>query len=84
MELRQIIRIVIVSVNRYSNMRVLQMKLMAGRPYKHDQSDVIGILLEHQAAGLPISFEKIEKAEIDLYGDWDQIPRESSDLIKDV
>lgn len=74
----------IVNVRILAAEYMIAMKLMAGRPYKHDQSDVIGILWEHQVSGLPITFDKIEKAVVDLYGDWDQIPSESSALIKDI
>jgi len=63
---------------------MIAMKLMAGRAYKHDRSDVIGIIHEHQLSGLPITLEKIDKAVNDLYGGWSQMPRESTELIRDV
>lgn len=63
---------------------MIAMKLMAGRAYKHDQSDVIGILWEHQVSGLPISFAKIQQAVVDLYGAWEKLPSESIDLIREV
>ena len=37
------------------------MKLMSGRKYKNDLSDVIGILREYQNSGNPILYEQIEK-----------------------
>ena len=53
---------------------LIAMKLRAGRRYKNDLSDIIGILSEHQARGIPISFEQIDKAVDNLYGGWEQFP----------
>jgi hypothetical protein len=44
------------------------MKLMAFRPYKHDRSDIAGILNEEKIKGTPIRFEDIDKAIKNLYG----------------
>jgi 5'-deoxynucleotidase YfbR-like HD superfamily hydrolase len=57
------------------------MKLMSGRKYKNDLSDIIGILLEHKGIGDPISAERIDKAVHDLFGDWSSIPKNSVDFI---
>ena len=40
---------------------LLAMKLMAGRQYKYDLSDVIGILWEHEKNGTPITLEQIKE-----------------------
>jgi len=40
---------------------LIAMKLMSGRKYKNDLSDVIGILREYQNSGNPILYEQIEK-----------------------
>lgn len=52
---------------------LIAMKMMSGRLYKHDFSDIVGILLESKEHGHPISFPTIEKAIIDLYGNTDKI-----------
>lgn len=59
-------------------------KLMSGREYKNDFSDVVGILLEHNNKNSPISYEQISRAVEDLYGSWDNIPDNSKTFIKDT
>ena len=63
---------------------LIAMKLMAGRKYKNDLSDVIGILLEHQKNGKPIDKAKIDLAVQDLYGGWENIPEDSKKFIAGV
>ena len=58
------------------------MKLMSGRPYKHDLSDVSGILMEHQKRNAPLSFEQIQNAIINLYGSMDEVPNHSLNYLK--
>ena len=60
------------------------MKLMSGRKYKNDLSDVIGILREYQNSGNPILYEQIEKAVSDLYGGWANVPADSKEFIEAV
>ena len=50
---------------------LVAMKLRSGREYKFDRSDVIGILLEQERNGDPLSLERIKKAVTDLYGSYD-------------
>ena len=45
---------------------MIAMKLMAGRKYKNDLSDVIGVLKYHKEQGVPITLEQIKKAVINL------------------
>ena len=51
---------------------LVAMKLCAGRKYKHDLSDIIGILAEHEAQGLPITPQMIDTAVRNLYGSWER------------
>ena len=53
---------------------LIAVKLMSGRQYKSDLSDIAGILLEHQQAGSPISREDIDKAITTLYGEDTALP----------
>jgi len=62
---------------------LLAMKLMSGRGYKNDFSDIAGILFEHEKAGNSISLERIQKAAIELYGSWEIIPEKSRNMIND-
>ena len=60
---------------------LIAMKLMSGREYKFDLSDIVGILLEHERFGKPISLEMIEHAVVKLYGSFDSIPDVSKRLL---
>lgn len=61
---------------------LVAMKLMAGRKYKHDLSDVIGILYEHQQHNNPLSLEMIKAAITNLYGTYNAIPNDSQLFIE--
>lgn len=60
---------------------MVAMKLMAGRKYKNDLSDVIGILNAHRDTSSPLTLEKIKKAVIELYGDWSALSQASAAFI---
>lgn len=61
---------------------LVAMKLMSGRQYKHDLSDVIGILVEHLEKGAPLTMTDIEKAVIEFYGAWEKLPATSQSFIR--
>lgn len=61
---------------------MIAMKLMAGRRYKNDLSDVIGVLKHHKDHGEPITLGQIKKAAADLYGDWSALPQSSIAFIE--
>lgn len=52
---------------------LVAMKLMSGRSYKKDLSDVVGILYEQKKMKQPLDYEKIDRAVQELYGNWDGI-----------
>ncbi len=52
---------------------LVAMKLVSGRQYKKDLSDIAGILYEQQIAGKPLSYDMIDKAVCDLYDNWDRV-----------
>lgn len=52
---------------------LIAMKLVSGRRYKKDLSDIVGILYEQKRNGRPITYEKVERAVLDLYGGWDKV-----------
>ena len=60
------------------------MKLMSGRQYKNDISDVIGILREQKERGKPLTLERIKSAVCDLYDCWDNLPQDSRSLIAEI
>jgi len=63
---------------------LIAMKLMSGRQYKNDLSDIAGILWEHQKNGNPISRDAIDKAITVLYGDIAELPPISKRTIDDA
>ena len=63
---------------------LIAMKLMAGRQYKNDLSDIAGILWEHEQKRQPITWTAVDKAVCTLYGDWEQIPASSRQLLDDA
>lgn len=60
---------------------LIAMKLMSGRTYKNDLSDIAGILWEHQKSGQNILREAIDKAFCLIYGDLDKMPPDSKTFI---
>lgn len=52
---------------------LVAMKLVSGRRYKKDLSDIIGILYEQEKQSSPLDFDKINRAVIELYGSWDRV-----------
>lgn len=74
----------VLEVRTISAEYLIAMKLRAGREYKNDLSDIVGILNYHEKINQPISLQMIETAVINLYGSWNTIPDESKDFINDV
>ena len=61
---------------------LVAMKLMSGRRYKKDLSDIIGILSEQERMGEPLSYQKIDYAVRNLYGGWDNISEYAIQVLK--
>ena len=59
---------------------LIAMKVMSGRQYKFDLSDIVGILWEHEKNGCPICRVTVENAVTELYGQ-DSLPEISSRLL---
>lgn len=74
----------VLSVRAVAAEYLIAMKLRAGRKYKNDLSDIIGILAEHKKQGREITFEMVEKAVENLYGDWKDISEDSKTFIENV
>ena len=74
----------IVSFRTVSGEYLLAMKLMAGRRYKYDLSDVIGILWEQEQRGEPLTMKQIICAANNLYGSYDRIPEMSRAFIENA
>ena len=63
---------------------LIAMKLMSGRLYKNDFSDIIGILSESRQKGHPISKVMISAAMTDLYGGWDAVDETFKELFENI
>lgn len=63
---------------------LVAMKLMAYRQYKHDISDIVGILREQRNIGDPLTFERINKAVKDLYDSWDNLPENARSMVESI
>ena len=74
----------IITVRTVAAEYLIAMKLMSGRQYKNDLSDIAGILWEHQKNGNPISKEAIDKAILTLYGDTTELPLISLKILNDA
>ena len=72
----------IVEIRTVSGEYLIAMKLMSGRKYKNDLSDVIGILKEESNAGNNISMEQIRDAVKNLYGSYVALPDDSKVFIE--
>ncbi len=60
---------------------LIAMKLASLRKYKYDRSDIVGILQANKDTN-PISFKKIDKAVIELYGTWERLPVDAKDIVQ--
>ena len=74
----------VLSVRVITGEYLIAMKLMAGRVYKNDISDIIGILISEQNKGNDLSLERIKEAAQNLYGSWENIPEQSRNFIVSV
>ncbi|MBQ8620868.1 MAG: hypothetical protein IJ422_00975 [Oscillospiraceae bacterium] len=73
-----------VTIRTITGEYLVAMKLKAFRQYKHDISDIVGILREHVRSGDLLTFERIDKAVCDLYDGWDQMPESAQSLIQSI
>lgn len=74
----------VLTVRTITGEYLVAMKLMAYRQYKHDISDIVGILREQQNSGNPLTFERIDKAVTDLYDSWENMPENTQSMIQSI
>ena len=74
----------VLAVRTITGEYLVAMKLMAYRQYKHDISDIVGILREQQNSGDPLTFERIDKAVNDLYDSWENLPKNAKNMIESI
>lgn len=61
---------------------LIAMKMMSGRKYKSDLSDILGILHYHYKSGDEITYSQIEQAVTNLYGNFDNIKKDIVAFVK--
>ena len=74
----------VLTVRTITGEYLVAMKLMAYRQYKHDISDIVGILREQQSNGDPLTFDRIDKAVKDLYDSWENLPEGAKNMIENI
>lgn len=74
----------VLTVRTITGEYLVAMKLMAYRQYKHDISDIVGILREQARSREPLCFEQIDQAVRDLYDDWERMPDGALDMIQNI
>ena len=74
----------VLTVRTITGEYLIAMKLMAYRQYKHDISDIVGILREQHNSGDPLTLERIDKAVKDLYDNWDNLPENAKNMIESI
>lgn len=63
----------LISVRTINNEFLIAMKLVAGRMYKNDISDIVGIVNESEKRGVLITKENVSNAVLELYGSLDVV-----------
>ena len=74
----------VLTVRTISGAYLVAMKLMAGRQYKNDISDIVGILREQENRGKPLTMGQITQAVENLYGGWEKLPPGSQALLERI
>lgn len=72
----------VLNVRTVTGEYLVAMKLRAGREYKYDRSDVIGILWEQEKRGDPLTLERIRDAVRELYGTTDVIAQDVQSFLE--
>lgn len=72
----------VLNIRTISAEYLVAMKLMSGRRYKKDLSDIIGIMSEQERRGEPLSYRQIDCAVRNLYGGWDDISEYAMQVLK--
>lgn len=72
----------VLDIRTISKEYLIAMKLMSGRRYKKDLSDIIGILSEQERIGEPLRYQQIDGAVKNLYGGWEKISEYAIQFLK--
>ena len=72
----------ILSVRTVKDEYLVAMKLKSGRIYKHDQSDIVGIITSSKGSINPLTPESISSAFFELYGE--ELPEKDTKLVRQI
>ena len=72
----------VLNIRTISAEYLVAMKLMSGRRYKKDLSDIVGILSEQEKMGEPLNYQQIDHAVSNLYGGWEGISEYPIQVLK--
>ena len=71
----------ILTVRTIGGEYLIAMKLVSGRKYKNDLSDITGILMSHEKKKDPITMDRIGHAVEKLYGSWEIVSEDMKEFI---
>lgn len=72
----------VLEIRTISREYLVAMKMVSGRKYKNDLSDILGILYYHYKNNDEITYRQIEKAVVDLYSNFDRIKEDVVEFVK--
>lgn len=72
----------VLEIRTISREYLVAMKMVSGRKYKNDLSDILGILYYHYKNNDEITYQQIEKAVENLYGNFDRIKCDVVEFVK--
>ena len=74
----------IINVRTIKDEYLIAMKLMSGRIYKNDISDIIGIIISNKNNGKDVTYDMIDKSIKNLYGSWDGVDKDIIKILDDI
>lgn len=74
----------VLQVRTISAEYLIAMKLKAGRKYKNDLSDIVGILAEHEKREQPITWDCVDLAVHHLYQGWKGVEEDTKTFMQNV
>lgn len=72
----------VLEIRTISREYLVAMKMVSGRKYKNDLSDILGILYYHYKNNDEITYQQIEKAVVDLYSNFNRIKEDVVEFVK--
>lgn len=72
----------VLEIRTISREYLVAMKMVSGRKYKNDLSDILGILYYHYKNNDEITYQQIEKAVVGLYSNFDRIKEDVVEFVK--